>query len=48
MRGLRLLIHAYPSIACEKVRIAMLYSHRQWIEFCERLARAGLPDTTRG
>jgi hypothetical protein len=43
MLGLRLLIQEYPSITCEKMGIAMLYSHRQWIEFCDRLTRAGLP-----
>ena len=42
-RGLRLLIQDYPSLTCEKVRVAMLYSGPTMDRICEGLARAGLP-----
>ena len=42
-RGLRLLIQDYPSLTCEKVRVAMLYSAPTMDRICDGLARAGLP-----
>ena len=42
-RGLRLLIQDYPSLTCEKVRVAMLYSGPTMDRICDGLARAGLP-----
>jgi adenylate cyclase len=42
-RGLRLLIQEYPSITCDKVRVAMLYSAPTMDLICDGLARAGLP-----
>jgi adenylate cyclase len=42
-RGVRLLIEDYPSITCEKVRVALLYSAPTMDRICDGLARAGLP-----
>jgi adenylate cyclase len=42
-RGLRLLMQDYPSLTCEKVRAAMLYSARTMDRICNSLAQAGLP-----
>ena len=42
-RGLLLLLQDYPSLTCEKVRVAMLYSARTMDRICDGLAQAGLP-----
>ena len=42
-RGVHLLIEDYPSITCEKVRVALLYSAPTMDRICDGLARAGLP-----
>ena len=42
-RALRLLIQDYPSLTCEKVRVAMLYSAPTMDRICNGLAQAGLP-----
>lgn len=42
-RGLRLLLKAYPTLTCEKVRGAMLYSAPTMDRICDGLAQAGLP-----
>ena len=42
-RGLRLLMQDYPSLTCERVRVAMLYSPRTMDRICDGLAQAGLP-----
>jgi adenylate cyclase len=42
-RGLRLLLQDYPSLTCQKVRVAMLYSERTMDRICDGLEQAGLP-----
>ena len=42
-RGLAFLIEDYPSLTCETVRTAMLYSARTMDRICDGLAQAGLP-----
>lgn len=42
-RGLALLLQEYPSLTCETVRTAMLYSARTMDRICDGLAQAGLP-----
>jgi adenylate cyclase len=42
-QGLHLLMQDYPSLTCERVRLAMLYSTRTMDRICDGLAQAGLP-----